>query len=200
MSQAPRGMCVPLHWVCASESWVALSVLQSQDWEVSTRRWLCIQGTGHVGYVTHVYAPEASHVEGGSSGLLLWGSAVALTYQASLSLWETVLKSGQGRILHFLFLWVFVGFSVSTRIKYVLSEPLNLENFVLLVGKDLSCPSLPRPGKVRMFWYFPCLWLHHLKGFDRKNLLLFHYLRGDHWEKNRGVGWVPELETVFCTS
>lgn len=200
MSQAPRGMCVPLHWVCASVGWVALLVLYSQDWGVSTRWWPCIQVTGKVGYVIHMYAPEASHVEGGSSGLLLWGFAVDLTYQASLSLWETVPKSGQGQILCFLSLWVFVDLSVSTCIKYVFNESFSLENSVLFLGRDLSCPSLPGPGKVRMFWYFPWLWLHLLKGLDPKVLLLFHYLRGDHWEKSRGVGWVPKLETVFCTS
>ena len=200
MSQAPRDMCVPLHCVCASESWGAVSVLYSQGWEVSTRWRLRIQVTGQVGFVVHTDSPKASHVEGGSSGLLLWGFAVALTYQASLSLWETVPKSGQGQILPFLILWVFVGVPVSTCIKYVFSESFSLENFVLLLGKDLSCPSLPRPGKVRVFWYFPWLWPHLLKGFDPKTLLLLHYLRGDHWEKNRGAGWVPELETVFCPS
>jgi len=41
-------------------------------------------------------------------------------------------KSGQGETLHFLLLWMFVGFPIFTCVKYVLTESLNHENFGLL--------------------------------------------------------------------
>ena len=56
-------------------------------------------------------------------------------------------NSGQGQTLHFLFLWLFVGFSIFTYIKYILTESFNLENFVFLLGKHLSSTPLSQPRK-----------------------------------------------------
>ena len=69
---------------------------------------------------------------------------------------------------------IFVGFSIFTWVKYVLSDSFSASTLktLCLFQKKSSLPSPTYSGKVEKLWRFPCLWLSLLKRFGYE--LAFH--------------------------
>ena len=62
-------------------------------------------------------------------------------------------------------LWVFLFSHISNIFSL---SPSTLKTLCFFQENICLVPLCLNPGKVRMFWYFPCLWLCLLKGFDPK--------------------------------